>query len=146
MVAEKLPSHQRKKAIIKIIKEIGLGNIHYPTLGTQYGVSHQQIAKDVKLIMRDWQETSINLISNSMEIFYEKGIKDFHKLANHENPSIRQKAIQTGLITQKEYRDHLESFGKKAKVADKVQVAGVVANIGVKEIIESFEQKEENQQ
>lgn len=134
MVAEQLPStkiptSQRREELLKIITDLGLWNMSYSQLGTMFGVSHQQIAKDVKIILDAWKPESMDRVGKIVELAYQKGIKENMKLLNDADKKLRLKAISTLAVICGSYQSYLESTGRTPKIAEKLQVTGQVVHI-----------------
>ena len=129
MVAEQLPSHQRREELLRLIKDLGLWNLHYPTLASKYGVSHQQISKDIHKILRSVQPESVDRIGQIIEFSYQKSMKECQKLQNHESPLIRLHAVRASNDTNQKYKDFLENWGRKEKIADKIEHQGGISII-----------------
>ena len=124
MVVNRLSHQERKQEIIRLIKELGLDNLHLVTLAEKFGVTRQQIYKDIQKILNAWKPDDPNRIYTKIDTFYEKGLKTCHKQMNNENPSIALKAAVVGDDISEGYVKFLESVGRKQKVADKIEHQG----------------------
>ena len=132
------PSPERRREILKLVKEFGPWNINGDTLSRKYGVSRQQISRDLKYVMNQIKPEDVGGIVKCLNIGYEKAIKvcltEMNRADNAQPLDAAKVRISAAKaiadVTQK-YADFLERFGIKEKVADKVEMTGDVKIIQV---------------
>lgn len=129
---------ERRREILKLVKEFGPWNINGETLSRKYGVSRQQISRDLKYVMDKIKPEDVGGIVKCLNIGYEKAIKvcltEMNRADNAQPLDAAKVRISAAKaiadVTQK-YADFLERFGIKEKVADKVEMTGDVKIIQV---------------
>ena len=79
MVKKINPAQRRKEIKLKIENDRGIHNLNYTELGKQYGVSHQVISSDVKLILSKSDKNEIGSKTAILEMAMSKALKSAMK-------------------------------------------------------------------
>ena len=139
----KTPSIERKQKIMELIEEVGLWNVRPAHLAPQFGVTRQQIEKDIKLVLKLMPPENIDDIKFNLMKAYKKATKEMHKILASGNTSEKTKASQALSHLGKSYTDILEAYGIKEKIADKVEHTGEITIL--KNLIEKAKQEMDNE-
>ena len=119
-----IAKEKRIKLILDLIRENGLSAVNYEKLAEQHKVSVRTIKRYVKEIQEKHPRTDVDTLSFRLSDDYEKTIKECNKILS--NPEIelrvRLEAMRTLDKLAGGYTKILESYGKKTKVADKLEV------------------------
>ena len=128
---KKLSAEERRRRLKKLMQSIGWGNIHIGNLAKEWGVNRSAIYDDRDALLKAFKKEDIEHISFKLGINYEKAIEEAQKiLSNPENsPIIKLKAIQALNDTQDKYTRFLEAYGRKEKVAEKIEYEDPAAKL-----------------
>ncbi len=144
MVDKRLTCKERREELVTHIRELGLWNMpSYRILGEKYGVSHNQIAKDFKVIVSTFDPNELNKCFTEFYAADQKAMRELRKIILQGSNDDQMRAIDTMLRLQKGMTELLEAYAKKRKIPDKMehQIKQVVINI-VKPEEEIYEIKE----
>ena len=112
---------ERRRKLGLLVNKIGLRNARDMTknLATQFKVVERTIRTDFNYIKRKWKPTEIQEIKITLQIIRDKAINEALKLLA-EATTNTQKAESLELIMRagKYYREELEAWGEKQKVAE----------------------------
>jgi hypothetical protein len=120
----KRDTDNRRQEILKLVKLAGLGNTkrRAKSLAEQYKVSFQTIYKDIDWIIGHYEPEDLRRAKIDMRIGRERAIQEALELINSSEGKEKAQAIQTLNQTLKMYREELEAWGEKTKIADKQDV------------------------
>ena len=120
----KRDTDNRRKEILKLVKLAGIGNTkrRAKSLAEQYKVSFQTIYKDIDWIIGHYEPENLRRAKIDMRIGRERAVQEALELINNSEGKEKAQAIQTLNQTLKLYREELEAWGEKTKIADKQDV------------------------
>lgn len=117
---KKLTAMERKEKLLQLMKDLGPWNLNGQILGNKYGVSRQQINRDVHDLLKGLKGTDLSTLGKIFQLSYQKSMKECHMLMNDDDKDIRIKAIRAGMDTNQKYVDFLENWGIKDRIPEKV--------------------------
>ncbi len=117
---KKLTAMERKQELLQLMKDLGPWNMNGRILGQKYGVSRQQINRDVHDLLKGLKSTDLSTLGKIFELSYQKSMKECQMLMNDPDKEIRIKAIRAGMDTNQKYVDFLENWGLKDKIPERV--------------------------
>jgi len=132
MVDKRITFRERREELVMHIRELGLWNMpSYRVLGEKYGVSHNQIAKDFKIIVSTFDSNELDKCFTEFYAADKKAMRELRRIMLQGSDDEKIKAIDTMLRLQKGITDLLEAYAKKQKIPDKMehQIKQVVINI-----------------
>lgn len=124
----KQAKERRMEILNKVIKKIGFRNARERTkkLSETYGIAERNIRKDFEWIKKNVQPEDRKEIEITVRAAIDRALDTaMERFVTEPTMDNAQKIIQ---IT-KSYREELEAWGEKGKVADKHQFEGLAANI-----------------
>lgn len=148
MVDKRITFRERREELVTHIRELGLWNMpSYRVLGEKYGVSHNQIAKDFKIIVSTFDSTELDKCFTEFYAADKKAMRELRRIMLQGSDDEKIKAIDTMLRLQKGMTDLLEAYAKKRKIPDKIEheIKQVVINIVRPEEEKIYEIKEEKE-
>jgi len=105
------------------IRELGIWNLPtYRELGAKYGISLQQIHKDIKQIISTFDPRALEEVFTEFFNADKKAMRELRKIMHIGTDEEKMKAIDTMLRLQKGTTELLEAYAKKQKVADKLDI------------------------
>lgn len=125
----------RREELKKIIEEIGLWNINKTQLGEKFGVTRQQIIKDVDKIIKQIPKEKLEQVAPEFLMAYIKGLKEMRKiLVQGDN---REKIMATKAVADlgEKFTKLLEDYGYKGKVAEEIKIEG---SLSIIDLIKKF--------
>lgn len=131
-VDKRLTCKERREKLVIHIRELGLWNMpSYRILGERYEVSHNQIAKDFKVIVSTFDPNELNKCFTEFYAADQKAMRELRRIMLQGMDDEKIRAIDTMLRLQKGVIDLLEAYAKKQKIPDKIEhkIAQVVINI-----------------
>lgn len=137
--ASQLDAYDRKQALMQLIREKGIWGLpSYRKLGEMFGVTKQQIYLDIKSITSHFDQEELDKVFTEFYSADQTAMSEIHKIlrineGEEDAPDIKLKAIQTLVKLQKGCSDLLESFAKKNKAVERVQVEAVHYHITIEE-------------
>ena len=129
---QKLAKERRLDIIEKYVKNLGFVNSRklYRKLADDYKVSKRMIYKDF-----DWIKGNINLTDFRQAKIDMKFLRDktldvaIENILQAAAPNDKVQAISAAWIVLNNYRQDLEAWGDKEKIADKHEITGKMFNI-----------------
>jgi len=122
-VVKRLSYKERIGDLTRIIRELGLWRLpSQQRLAERYGVSQQQISKDVARIFTTIPKRVLD------EIFFEffsadqKAQNELRKILNEGTTDEKLRAISVMIQLQNAFTSLLEKYGKKPVVPDKIEL------------------------
>lgn len=131
-VDKRITFRERREELVTHIRELGLWNMpSYRVLGEKYGVSHNQIAKDFKIIVSTFDSNELDKCFTEFYAADKKAMRELRRIMLQGSDDEKIKAIDTMLRLQKGITDLLEAYAKKRKIPDKIEheIKQVVINI-----------------
>lgn len=114
---------ERREDLKKLIREIGLWRFPLQRrLAERYGVSQQQISKDLKHIFTTLDLNKVDEIFTEFYFADQKIIIEMRKFLRSGTFDEKVKASMVLIKLQKAFTDLLERYGRKPIVPDKVEV------------------------
>jgi hypothetical protein len=110
---------ERRNKILELIKKVGLWNIDTKLLAKQFEVSTRTIFKDLNWIKGHYRPKDIKEIKIQMNVIGDRIVNEALIAATNQDPKIKIQAIDLLIKAQKSYREELENWGYKEKIADK---------------------------
>lgn len=121
-VVKRLSSKDRRADLVKIIREVGLWRLpSQQRLAERYGVSQQQISKDIGRIFTTIPKRVLD------EIFFEffsadqKAQNELRRILNEGSTDEKIRAISVMIQLQNAFTNLLEKYGKKSIVPEKIE-------------------------
>lgn len=134
-VVKRLSSKDRRTDLVKIIREVGLWRLpSQQRLAERYGVSQQQISKDIGRIFTTIPKRVLD------EIFFEfftadqKAQNELRRILNEGSVDEKLRAISVMIQLQNAFTNLLEKYGKKPIVPDKIEVENKTAKFTWKDV------------
>ena len=125
----KIEAKERREKLLELAKKIGFWNMEVKLLAKEFKVSERVLYKDIKWLKGHYRPQDIREIRLETDIALKKALRQALLLTTEADPNIRAKAINCVNSCVKELRDHLESWGEKSKVAEKVDINNYVLKI-----------------
>jgi len=116
----KQEAFERRERIAELVNQIGIRNAikQVKTLAKHFQVSERSIYKDFDWIKGHWKPDDLRTIKIQLDIARNKAIDDTLQMISTETDhEIKAKLIQTLIQATKMYREELEAWGEKTKVA-----------------------------
>ncbi len=133
-VTVRLTRKERLEKIRQQIVEVGLWNLpSYRALGKEYSVTHAMISKDINKIVSTFDPSELNKVFTEFYNADKKSMNILREIIHEPNndEEMKMKAIDLQLKLQKGVSELLESFAKKQKAIDRVQVEKVNYHITI---------------
>ena len=120
----KSETQTRREDIAKNMALTGIDNTRRrsKSLSEKWQVSIQQIYKDINWIVGHWKPENLREVKINLKIGRERVLQEAMELINDTEGKEKAQAIQTLNQTLKLYREELEAWGEKTKIADKQDV------------------------
>lgn len=120
----KTPKEERRRLLKGLMQSIGWGNINKTQLGRQWGVDRKQIEDDRDSLMKEVSNESLAAIQFQLDIDYQKARDELREIMSDKESSkaTKIKACRTMLEANDKYTGFLESWNRKEKVAERVQI------------------------
>ena len=117
-------SDERRAEILSRIKMEGICNTRrrIKALAEKYGVSERRIYQDIDWIVGHYEAENLRMIKIDLKVGRERALQESFNLVNTSEGKEKVQAIQTLNQTLKLYREELEAWGEKTKIADKQDV------------------------
>ncbi len=133
-VTVRLPRKERLEKIKQQIVEVGLWNLpSYRDLGKEYGITHAMICKDINKIVSTFDPKELDKVFTEFYNADKKSMNILREIIHKPQykEDMKMKAIDLQLKLQKGVSELLESFAKKQKAIDRVQVEKVNYHITI---------------
>src|SRR3990167_9986504 len=114
-------TRNRREKLLELARKIGFWNIDSEALGPQFKVNPRTIRKDIQWLKGHYKPQEIREIKIETDVALKKALRQSLLLVNNGDPNIQAKAISCVNNCVRELRDHLESWGEKPKIADKLK-------------------------
>ena len=125
---------ERRSELIKLIKEKGIWNIpSYRDLGQRFGVSHEMIYKDIKLIIQNLPKEELDSVFIDLYQTDLKLLEEVRKIADSGDSKTKLSATESFIRLQDALTRLLEAWAKKPKVADRLETISRNYTINIKE-------------
>jgi len=121
----KTQTQLRREDIAKSMALTGIDNTRRrcKALSEKHQVSTTQIYNDINWIVGHWKPENLREVKINLKIGRERALQEALELVNEaKDPKLKAQAIQTLNQTLKLFREELEEWGEKTKVADKQDV------------------------
>jgi len=129
----KMNCKERRKELIKLIKEQGIWNLpSYRELGERFGVSYNQIFKDIKFIILNLPKEQLNEVFIDLYQTDLVLLEKVRKIAIDGDDKQRLQASETYIKLQEALTRLLENWGRKEKIADKLETTTRNYTINIK--------------
>lgn len=144
MVEKRLKANKRRQEIIELIKKIGIINLNQSDLARQYGVTAQQISKDMKKVytmidVQDHQKMRVTL-----DDVLWRSIREPHKvMLNTKDERTKVLASKTVNENARKYHEFLEAWGLKNKIPEKTELSG---QLGIFDIFKNLKESPDESQ
>jgi len=117
---------RRLEIVEQYVRKLGLGNARTFTkqIAEKYKYSERGVYRDFKWIKGNFKPEDIHQVKLDLKILRDKTLN--LALLNIEaavNPTERNDAVRTAWVVIEKYRQDLEEWGEKDKVADKHQLS-----------------------
>jgi len=113
---------ERLETIVRLIKKIGLGNIHRGQLAKELNVSEKTIQRDIKRIIREWSPEELKITGLRIGEALSAALDDAHKTlatGDARDKSAARKDI--ALVTEK-IIDAYEKMGWKKSIPNELVI------------------------
>lgn len=136
---QKTTLERRQEMIENYVKRYGLSiaKKFSKKIAEDYGIGLRQVYKDWDWIKGNFKLEDIRQVKIDLTIIRRRALEEaFLALSSEQD---KTKAIQTAMNIAKQFREELEAWGEKEKVADKVNVSGnepVIINLIEKSVEE----------
>jgi len=117
---------RRMEIVEQYVRKLGIGNARTFTkqISEKYKIGERQVRKDFQWIKGNFKPEDIQQVKLDLKILRDKTLN--LALLNIEaavNPTERNDAVRTAWVVIEKYRQDLEEWGEKDKVADKHQLS-----------------------
>jgi len=120
---QKISKKERFEQIKNHIRELGFWNL--PTqqaLAEKFGVSQVTISKDIKKIISSFDPGELDEVFTAFYFTDKKIARELSKIIYQGHDEIKLRAAQIMLQLQKSFTELLESWNKKQKMAENLNV------------------------
>jgi len=118
---------ERRKELLKVIQKIGIKNARaeVKTWAKHYGVAERTIYTDITQIKKRYKPSEMQEIKIDLAIARDQALQQSLDILSKPGKSDEDKlnAIKVLINASKHYREELEAWGEKQKIADKLDVA-----------------------
>ena len=120
----RIEASERREKILELAKKIGFWNIDVKILAKQMGVSERTIWKDIKWVKGHYRTEELRTIKIQLDIAAKRAFnKAILTLTESNGIHDNALAIETLIKAMKNYREELEAWGYKEKIADKQEIS-----------------------
>lgn len=133
-------AHERRMEIAKsIVSVLGLKNAmkRIKALAEHYKVSERRIYQDFDWIKGNFRPADLQAIKMDLRIARDRILEEAMQLL--EGPGFKAEAIETLIKASKHYREEMEAWGEKEKIAEKVEHIGAIP-VTFNEVTKSVEE------
>lgn len=133
------PKEERRKLLKQLMQNVGWGNFSKTELARTWGVNRKTIEDDRDALMKEVGSESLQSIQFQLDLDYRKIHKELRAIINDADTSkaTRIKALRTMLEANDRYTGFLESWNRKEKVAERVQIEEDPAERLYKKLLQS---------
>lgn len=136
---DKISRKERIKQLKLQIREIGFWNLpSQKTIADQFGVSQAMINRDLKKIVSTFDPGELDEVFISFYETDKKIARELSKMLYQENDEQKIRAAQLILQLQKSFTELLESWNKKRKVADQLEIRNTLASTEEQKLYEKY--------
>lgn len=139
---EKKDKTSRKERIKQLklqIREVGFWNLpSQKTIADQFGVSQAMINRDLKKIVSTFDPGELDEVFISFYETDKKIARELSKMLYQGNDEQKIRAAQLILQLQKSFTELLESWNKKRKVADQLEIRNTLASTEEQKLYEKY--------
>lgn len=141
----KIAFERRMQIIDQYVKRLGMGNARTFTkkIAEKYNIGVRQVRKDFQWIKGNFKPQDIQQITLDLKILRDKTLDmALLNIQAANTPGERNDAIKSAWVVIEKYRQDLENWGEKDKVAEKMDVTtGTVINLIEKSVEEIKSEK-----
>lgn len=115
----------RREELLILVNALGImgTRLQSKTLAEKYKVSRQTIYNDVNWIIGNYKPSNLREIKIDLKIARDRALqKALDLLAYAQSPDDKVKGIASVIAAARHYREELEAWGEKEKVAEKVNI------------------------
>jgi len=121
-MATRQETKERREKLKVLVESIGLWNINQSTMAQQFGITHQQISKDLKIIIKTLQPDEIGTIKANLYLAYKKAISKTQSIMSTGTKKEQLDAARTLALIGDRFTKMLEDYSIKEKVPDVQQL------------------------
>jgi hypothetical protein len=117
--------NRRLEIVEKYVKKLGLGNARTFTreISKKYEIGERQVRKDFQWIIGNYKPEDIRQAKLDIRILRDKTLSlALLNIESASNPQDRNEAIKTAWLVIEKYRQDMEEWGEKEKVAEKHEI------------------------
>src|SRR3990167_6153761 len=121
--SDRLHSTKRRAELFALIEKVGFFNISPVEMSKKYGVTRQQISKDLKIIASHIEPTDIDVIKAEMDGGHKRMLKQVHNISiTSPDEKIKVQAARAYGELSEKYARFLEAFNLKKQLAQKSEL------------------------
>ncbi len=136
---DKISRKERIKQLKLQIREVGFWNLpSQKTIADQFGVSQAMINRDLKKIVSTFDPGELDEVFISFYETDKKIARELSKMLYQGNDEQKIRAAQLILQLQKSFTELLESWNKKRKVADQLEIRNTLASTEEQKLYEKY--------
>ncbi|MFH1365049.1 MAG: hypothetical protein ABIH28_00500 [archaeon] len=136
---DKISRKERIKQLKLQIREIGFWNLpSQKTIADQFGVSQAMINRDLKKIVSTFDPGELDEVFISFYETDKKIARELSKMLYQGNDEQKIRAAQLILQLQRSFTELLESWNKKRKVADQLEIRNTLASTEEQKLYEKY--------
>jgi len=124
---------ERREQLLKVVEKIGFKNARsgVKSWAEHYKTSERSIYRDFKWIKGNFKPTDLQEAKITLSVARDKALNTALDILNETGVSREDKlkAVDTVLKASKHYREEMEAWGDKEKVAEKIEHTGKIFDV-----------------